>query len=410
MTIKEFADLFDTPYSMEELFSRQEELLECDFIDDKILNELLSAFQNENKPLIDRRVVTRAISTYIATTGNFSYFIRDLLKELLLKDGCSKESIIQILMQANEQAIRARERNREKRLVEKKKKEDALKKLEESIDMSKTSISYDTARFLIRNGITYEELEKNISVTISSQEDIDPILYQYRISDDGKKEMVSIADVVGYDYRYISSGKDLLKAFPSFFSSHGDTYHTRSISMLDLTTENAMEALRPSFDDEPMKLADAPGGRYTINGNGMHRYSVLRSLYLIEMAKGNDNQSIREKYTISALVSRIDYVKTYSNYILTSLKVVDWLSNERDPETNQITGRAKLEFRDGSKLFLTDQELIAYVAEMLKRYQAYPFVQQLSQRKEETLTRFLSVVVPEMVGNYSLEETDAKVI
>ena len=47
---------------------------------------------------------------------------------------------------------------------------------------------------------------------------------------------------------------------------------------------------------------------------------------------------------------------------------------------------------------------------MLKRYQAYPFVQQLSQRKEETLTRFLSVVVPEMVGNYSLEETDAKVI
>ena len=198
MSIKEFADLFDNPCSLEDLLSHKEELLECDFIDEDILKGLLDAIQKENSPFVDRRVAIKAIITSICTTGEFGYFTRSVFRELLEKDGCSKEAITKILMQANEQAGMVRQRNREKRLAEKKKKEDALKKLEAGIDMSKTAVSYDTARFLIRNGMTYEELEKSISVSISSQEDIDPILYKYRIGTDGEKENVSIADVMIY--------------------------------------------------------------------------------------------------------------------------------------------------------------------------------------------------------------------
>lgn len=413
MTIKEFADLFDNPCSLEELLSRQEELSECDFIDDDILHGLLNAMKEENKPIIDRQVATRSVATYIVTTGNFAYFVRGLLRELLIKDGCSKEAITKILMQANEQAAKARTRNREKILEEQKRKEDTLKRLEESIDMSKTVVSYDTARFLIRNGMTYEELEKTASLSISSQEDIDPILYKYRIGSDGEEAMVSIADVVGYDYRYMQSSNDLLKAFPHFFDSNKmDGYHTRSLSMLDLTTENVMTALSPSFREEPMKLADAPDGRYTVNGNGMHRYSVLRSLYLIEISKARGNkeqeQAIREKYTIPALVSRIDYVKTYSNFVLSTLKAVYWIGNERD-EKNKLTGRVKVEAVNGENLFLTNEELITYVHNMMILQKDNPVVEWLIERKDESFHQFLSFVIPEMLDGYNKEEENVKI-
>ena len=57
----------------------------------------------------------------------------------------------------------------------------------------------------------------------------------------------------------------------------------------------------------------------------MHRFSVLRTLYLIEMmhAKGNieKEKEIHEKYRIPALVENIDYIKTYSNYLLSVLNI-----------------------------------------------------------------------------------------
>lgn len=420
MTIKEFADIFDNPCSMEELLFRQEGLLECDFIDEEILEGLLNAIQKENKPLIDRDVVIRAIITDICTTGEFGYFIRGVFKELLEKDGCSKEDINNLFLQANKQSTKVRRVNYEKRQADRKKreeekrrKEEALKKLEENIDMSKSVVSYDTARFLIRNGMTYEELERSTSITMSSQEDIDPILHKYRIESDKEKEMVSIADVVGYDYNYLTGGNNLLKAFPNFFdSSAKDGYHIRSLSMLDLTTENGVSALFTSFQEEPIKLADAPGGKYTISGNGMHRYSILRSLYLIEMVRANGDsskeQSIREKYTIPTLVSKVDYVKTYSNFVLSNLKLVFWLGNERD-NNNALTGRAKVELTNGDILFLTNEELIAYVGNAIRSQKDYSSIQWLLE-DNPSFSQYLSLVVPEMVGSYSKENENAKTI
>lgn len=420
MTIEDFANQFNNPCSLEDLFSRKEELLECDYIDEDILNGILSTIQKENVSLIDRGIVTKAIVTYLCTTGDFGYFTRNLLKELLLRDGCSMEATRKILIQADRQATKARRKNRDKQLEEQKRKEDEkrkkeedLKKLEESIDMSKTAVSYDTARFLIRNGTTYEALAETLSVGINSQEDIDPILYKYRISSDGEKERISIADVVGYDYSYMRCGNDLFKAFSHFFdSTKMDGYHTRSLSMLDLTTDNAMEILSDSFQVEPMKVADAPGHRYTVNGNGMHRYSVLRSLYLIEMARAEGNQeqekAIREKYTLPALVSKIDYIKTYSNFVLSTLKETYWLGNERD-EMGVLTGRAKLELVSDENLYLTNEELIAYVRNTMILQKDNPTVQWLLQRNDSSFHQFLSLVVPEMLEGYKMEEEHVKI-
>ncbi len=423
MTIAEFADLFDIPCSIEKIEASRESILDSGMLyNDETFDDFLETLKLQNTPLIDRRTITRALTTYICTTGEFDYFIRNLFKEVLIRDGCTKEATLQILKQASTQAEKARKLKILKKQEEIKKKEEmarrkeeALKRLEEKIDMTKTSVSYDTARFLIRNGITYEELEQTSNLLVVSQEDIDPLLHRYRISKDEEKETVSIADVVGYSYDYMNNGNNLLKLFPKFFDSREtDGYHTRSLSMLDLTAENVMESLMPSFLEEPMKLADAPNGRYTINGNGMHRYSILRSLYLIEMSQANGNkekeQELYEKYKIPALVSPIDYVKTYANYILTSLKIASWVSNERSSENNHVTGRTTVELLDGTTLFLTNKELFVYVGNVIQRHQDSPFVQQLFQRKEEPLIKFLSLVDKEVRNEDSLEVENAKAI
>ena len=143
----------------------------------------------------------------------------------------------------------------------------------------------------------------------------------------------------------------------------------------------------------------------------MHRYSVLRSLYLIEMAKSKGNkeqeQAIREKYTVPALVSKIDYVKTYSNFVLTTLKMAYWVGNERD-EQNNLTGRVKVETTNGENLFLTNEELLEYVRNVISTQMDSPSMQWLLDFDNPSFQQFLSLVDPKKV--YGKGEENAKTV
>lgn len=423
MSEKELASKFDVGCSVEDLLQYKEELLAVDVMDENDVNELFDCILKTNTSFFDRANVITALVNYICTTGNSIQYIMNLFKELLLKDGCTEEATLYAINVAYRQARNAREMKMQKRILERKrlKKEEEerlkiLKERESKIDMSKTCVSYDTARFLARNGTTYEEMMKKINLQVISQEEIDFILYRYRIDYIQEKDTVSIADVVGYNYVGMGSGNDLLKAFPTFFDSKkSDGYHRRSLSMLDLTLEDALEKLAPSFSEEPMKLADAPNGLYTIHGNGMHRYSVLRSLYCIEMinAKGNDEKErvIYEKYKIPVLVSKIDYIKTYANYILTTLKIANDVSNERDFNFCN-TGRVKIVLSNDEKLFFTNEELLNYIGDIMRSNKENPVLKEMLKNANQNFLRFLSSVVPEMVEENIryLEDKNARTI
>lgn len=441
MTVEDLASIFDTPCSSEQLLQCKSKLLEEDIVYEEIVEGLFSTFINTNKSSFTRDDAIRGLVTYIGTTGETVRFIMELFQELLRRDGCTKEAIDYATQFAYKQAKITRARIQQERINEIKRqraeqqkikeaaiKEEAyLKKLEESVDMSKTEVSYDTAKFLIRNGFTYEDLRNKVNLTIASQKDIDEDLSRYRVEKGSTKEFVSIADVVGYDYDYFGGTNDLLKAFPQFFdSSATDGYRQRSLSMLKLTTENAMEALSQSFGEEPMKLADGPDGKFTVGGNGMHRYSVLRTLYCIEMAKADGNKEqeaiIYEKYKIPAIVSHIDYIKTYANFILNALNVASWVVNERD-DNYEVTGRAKIELLNGEKLFFTDEELIAYLGNVIKEHENHWLVQSWISEIDTNFSKFLKLVIPEMIehrydsledvidwGNNSMEDENVKFI
>jgi len=55
--------------------------------------------------------------------------------------------------------------------------------------------------------------------------------------------------------------------------------------MLDYSSEEIIEKLSSSFNDEPICVQEIDKGKYAISTNGMHRYSVLRAHYLLELQR-----------------------------------------------------------------------------------------------------------------------------
>ncbi len=72
------------------------------------------------------------------------------------------------------------------------------------------------------------------------------ILYIYRLNSyndkDERQILVNLNDIVGYDINY-----NLAQAMDSLFDSKGDSYHSRSISLFDLTIDNFREKLFPEL-------------------------------------------------------------------------------------------------------------------------------------------------------------------
>lgn len=116
---------------------------------------------------------------------------------------------------------------------------------------------------------------------------------------------------------------NIFEMMDQFFDSEGSGYHRRSLGMLSLTTENAMNELKRSFEIEPLSVRESGEGNYLINTNGCHRFTVLRTLCLKELAEADNDpekiEVIRRKYTIPAQITGIDLDKTYAKFVLSMI-------------------------------------------------------------------------------------------
>lgn len=263
-------------------------------------------------------------------------------------------------------------------------------------------LSDDTLDFLKRNGTSYEELREKVDTRLYSLKDIDYIVNSYLIRLDREPKQVSIADIIGYDYEFANTinTNDIFESFPNFFQTNGDSYHTRANGMLECNGDNIVQGLLRSFKVEPIKIGATPKGKYIIDVNGLHRYTVLRSLYLIELSRlGEDKEAITElnsKYTIPVEASEIDYIKTYSHYVLVTLGIVRYISKEYDNNYN-ATGNARVEFSNKQRKIMSNSELIQLVTTSLmeNKHQWIFFMNYLN--KSEEFRTFIETVCPEML-------------
>lgn len=211
--------------------------------------------------------------------------------------------------------------------------------------------------------------------TVKRGSDVNPIISRFVMFKPEKEyKIISINDVLGYDYRCMDLGTDLLGNLSWFFDRDGDNYHSRSVSMLDIPQEQVMSKLEPSFTKEPIYVVEVDKEKYNIGNNGMHRFHIMKTHFLDELSKLNKNdkvaiKNLAEKYSFVANVSEIDYVKTYSAFMLKTLDNNLRIENHYD-SNYELTDKVNLinYLKPDEEVVLTDEQLVQMVNKKLNKF------------------------------------------
>lgn len=218
-----------------------------------------------------------------------------------------------------------------------------------------------------KNGFDLSKIGVMPESKLYSSKNINRIIFSYGISKASDKTDMSIGDIIGYDYewRIGSTDVNILSGFENYFNKEGTNYQNRSIGMLDYSSDEVIKQLWKSFSKEPITVREADEGKFIIDNNGLHRYTILRLHYLNELSKASteeEKQQVKAKYTIPVERKTIDYVKTYCNYLLDYFFDIS-LSLEVD-ENYRYTGKSTIHI-DKKTILMDDNELIRFVRESL---------------------------------------------
>lgn len=227
-------------------------------------------------------------------------------------------------------------------------------------------------KFFERNGISVQDICSKVDCHIYSPMEVNPIIATSNYKKEERAKEVSIADVVGYDTESKNIISNVFLSMDHYFDEKGAAYSSRGVGMLEYDKDSILDELKRSFIEEPMVLAETGEGTYTVINNGFHRYTVLRALYLSEVAeaKGNEETLARlaQKYTIPASVIGVDLDKTYCNYLLkrTEFEDMEWdildVSTQYDSNYRR-TGFAVIKYGNGQEEVLTNTQLIGLTRE-----------------------------------------------
>lgn len=223
-------------------------------------------------------------------------------------------------------------------------------------------------KFLNRLDIDVEKFDSMQAARIKSGADINSVISKFHLYQCGDTMTVSIGDIVGYDYWDYGFGNlNIISNLSDFFDENGDAYHRRSVSMLEIPEEELFAQLNASFVREPICLKEVEKDVYNISQNGLHRYNVLRVHYLNELSKlnlqdENAKKALDEKYSLQAYVVKLDFVKTYSAFLLNLMDDDIVAENHYDEDWN-LTEKVCLSSYSAPerKLILSNTELIDYV-------------------------------------------------
>lgn len=246
--------------------------------------------------------------------------------------------------------------------------------------------------FFKRIGIDVQKVKELEECKAKRGFDVNKVVCCYGLFKPKKRvKKVSIVDVIGCDYNYGSSD-NIIDNLASFFDEKGETYHTRSLSMLNIPLGEAMSAFEESNKKEPICLNEVDSEKYIVSQNGMHRFHVMKMHYLSELSKLNPQDKmairrLREKYSFDSKVNEIDFVKTYSAYMISLLDDDLKLENDYDADW-QLTGKSCLKSYSDSErnLVLNDEQLADFV---IKKYKE--FLQTKSKEKKDRLLEELKV-------------------
>lgn len=256
--------------------------------------------------------------------------------------------------------------------------------------------------FLESLKVDIEEFSALESAKIKNRYDVNSIVAEFKLlMPKMEKRIVSIADVEGYEYENYGLSDNIIYNLSHFFDAESGGYQSRSVSMLEIPTSELMNKLSKSFVNERVHLNEVDKGKYSIGNNGLHRFNVMKMHYLCELKKldANDNQgreALRKKYSFEADVSQIDFVKTYSSYILSLVNDKIKITNHFD-EDYSITDKVRLydySSEQTKEEHLTREQLVEVVKSEVSKFLQRASEEEIDDFKkllEEKCTRFESL-------------------
>ncbi len=223
----------------------------------------------------------------------------------------------------------------------------------------------DVQTFLNRNGVTKEEIIKKTDSHIYNPTEINEIIDKYGLYFKKADAKVCIDEIAGYNT--YGQNDNIFDSLNVYFDSQGSERFNRSIGMLNYTNTEIIKALSSTFINEPIVIKEIDQGKYIIDENGFHRFTILKAHYLIEKSRLqnlDDLKQLNEKYTIPVKVKQADYLKSYANFILKLIDPEYQILLGIDYDYN-LTGNT-LVIKNNKKVSLNDADLIEYVRAMLQ--------------------------------------------
>lgn len=235
----------------------------------------------------------------------------------------------------------------------------------------------DAIKFVLRNKIDLSLLnDDNPFSRLLTDGEISELTRKNFICKKQEIKNVSVGDILGGAFEQ-KRGLNIFKTIPEYFDSEGDNYHSRSVSMLQYGVDDIIKKLALSFENEPMVLKECDQDAYTIYGNGLHRFTVLRCLYINEWYKCFNEpdkvEELKKKFMVPAHVYEIDFIKSYCSYIIEYLIGMVYCFDAEFGGYNNLgyreyTGSTVVTNRiDGSLSILTDDELISFTKDIIEK-------------------------------------------
>ena len=251
------------------------------------------------------------------------------------------------------------------------------------------------ANFIKINNINEAYILEQRDSFISLANAVSHVISSFGLYKNPKKSNVCVFDIIGKD-KGVSDG--ILAELNMLFDKHGNLYARRSLSMLNYSSDEVVSKLEKSFLDDPVELKEIQKDQYVVGNNGMHRCVLLKVHLLNELSNGSDINSLREKYTIPAIVLKLDTVKTYSVYLLKQINSFISAESELDSNLNK-TGNIILDDEFGNKYTFSDNQLIEYVNSKIATMTNKKYKESIAQlyNRDMYFRDFINTYLPSLI-------------
>ena len=181
--------------------------------------------------------------------------------------------------------------------------------------------------WLVKQNIDISHIRDGAHSKLLRRDKINPITSEFGVYHEPVDDEICIADILGIDEDgqtfMFGIGNNVFEELGLLFGDDkSHEYSSRCNSLLDYPKDELLAILTESFRKDPMIVRELEKGKYIISGNGKHRFTLLKALYLAELASIDPTnnpqqlQELRKKYTIPIKSKKLDYSQTYSNFFI----------------------------------------------------------------------------------------------